>query len=163
MNRILISLATLLTCIGCADSSEAVTSNDEETVTSSQDPTGIPIFPASRMQDLVDSVDHVDYLFYDLDFSMSMDQQPGINYAIATIGDTPAKLDANCKPIGRIFYEVQGRTAASAQLYFSPGCAYLSFVNDAGDILYASEVSPVGKDFLNQQFGQIIPNYVPVN
>ena len=125
-------------------------------------PAAPPTLPLATMQRLVDSVDHVDYLFYELEFSMSMDQRQGINYAIATIGEEPAARRPDCKPIGRIFYEIGGNTAVDAQLYFSAGCTYLEFLDADGAVAYANRVSPVGRDFLNQQFGQIIKDYVAV-
>ena len=125
-------------------------------------PAGPPRLPRAEMQRLVDSVDYVDYLFHELDFSMSLDDERGVRYALAQIGEEAAVPLPTCKPIGRIFYQVSGEVVAQADLYFSPGCTYLAFVDGAGAVTHANEMSDVGEDFLNNQFAQFINGYEPV-
>ena len=137
-----------------------------EAVESNAPPAGTTLdyarLPDAEMQRLVDSVDYIDYLFYEFEFSMSLDEDKGIKYAIAQIGEDPATPRATCRPIGRVFYQISGRTAAEADLYFSPGCTYLTFLDDAGGVAYANAMSAVGKDFFNNQFAQLIDDYQPV-
>jgi len=83
---------------------------------------GLPVVPNELMQQLIDSSDYVDYLFYEMEFSMSMDNKQGIMYSIASIGEKAAEMNAACKPIGRIFFQIKGRNAAEADMYFSKGC-----------------------------------------
>ena len=125
-------------------------------------PPGPPRLPRAEMQRLVDSVDYVDYLFHELDFSMSLDDERGVRYALAQIGEEAAVPAATCKPIGRIFYQISGEVVAQADLYFSAGCTYVAFVDDAGAVTYVNEMSDVGEDFLNNQFAQLIDGYRPV-
>ena len=119
---------------------------------------GLPMIPNALMQVLIDSTDYVDYLFYDMDFSMSMDNKQGVMYSLAKIGEKPAPLNATCKPIGRIFYQIKGRNAAEADLYFSKGCTYLVFMKENSPV-YANSMSEVGKTFLNNQFSAIMKDY----
>jgi len=119
---------------------------------------GLPKIPNSLMQKLIDSTDYVDYLFYDMDFSMSMDNKQGVMYSLAKIGDEVAPVSPTCKPIGRIFYQIKGRNAAEADLYFSKDCTYLVFMKDNAPV-YANRMSEVGKTFLNNQFSAIMQNY----
>ena len=121
----------------------------------------LPRVPNELMQNLVDSADYVDYLFYELEFSMSMDNKQGVMYAISKIGENSPNLNPSCKPIGRIFYQIKGRNAAEADLYFSQGCTYMVFMKDNVPV-YANEMSDVGKTFLNNQFGAIMKNYIPI-
>lgn len=145
--------ASLLVACGQGDTSRAA---------GAAEPAGPPRLPLTQMQRLVDSVDYVDYLFHELDFSMSLDDERGIKYALAQIGEEAARPAQGCQPIGRIFYQIEGRVAAQADLYFSAGCTYLAFVDDAGAVTHANEMSPVGEDFLNNQFAQLIDGYRPV-
>jgi len=119
---------------------------------------GLPRIPNSLMQVLIDSTDYVDYLFYDMDFSMSMDNKQGVMYSLAKIGEEPASISGTCKPIGRVFYQIKGRNAAEADLYFSKGCTYLIFMKDNSPV-YGNSMSEVGKTFLNNQFAAIMQNY----
>lgn len=122
---------------------------------------GLPTIPNALMQTLVDSADYVDYLFYELEFSMSMDNKQGVMYALSKIGDASPTLNPACKPIGRIFYQIKGRNAAEADLYFSQGCTYLVFMENNVPV-YANTMSDVGITFLNNQFAAIMKNYVPI-
>ena len=121
----------------------------------------MPSFPMELFGDLVDSVDHVDYVFYTYEFSMSMDNPQGVRYSLAQIGEEPAARKPGCKAIGRVFYQIRGRNAAAAELYFSPGCTYLEFL-EGNEVVYASAISEVGIEFLDNQFAQLVPNYQPI-
>jgi hypothetical protein len=122
---------------------------------------GLPTLPDVTMQLLIDSVDYIDYVFYELDFSMSLDNEQGVKYSLAKISGNPAELVDACKPIGRIFYQIKGRNAAEADLYFSQGCTYLVFMEDNAPV-YANAMSDVGKTFLNNQFAAIMKGYQPI-
>ncbi|MFK8057431.1 MAG: hypothetical protein AB8F78_15000 [Saprospiraceae bacterium] len=169
MNRyspLVISLLFTLLILACGgkDSAEGQDNVIEESAsakTPEPENGALPRIPNELMQALVDSADYVDYLFYEMDFSMSMDNKQGVMYALAKIGEAPAPINASCKPIGRIFYQIKGRNAAEADLYFSAGCTYLVFMKDNAPI-YANSMSEVGKKFLNNQFGAIMKNYVPI-
>jgi len=166
MNRLAsfsLFLFSVLFLIGCggkdaASNQETVDADSASAKTSEKKTEGMQTIPNELMQVLVDSTDYVDYLFYDMDFSMSMDNKQGIMYALAKIGDTPAQLNPACKPIGRMFFQIKGRNAAEADLYFSQGCTYLVFMKDNAPV-YANSMSDVGKTFLNNQFGAIMKDY----
>lgn len=121
-----------------------------------------PPLPRAAMRRLVDSVDHIDYLFYELEFSMSLDEARGVRYALAQVGEQTASLAPTCRPIGRVIYQIGGRIAAEADLYFAPGCTGFAFVDDTGAAAHVNAMSEVGKDFLNNQFAQLIDGFQPV-
>lgn len=149
----LLLLASLL--VGCGDEA-----TQRDVVPPGREAPGR--LPDAEMQRLVDSVDYVDLLFHELAFSMSLDDAKAVQYAIAHIGERPADPAPGCAPIGRVFYQISGRAAAEADLYFSPGCTYLAFVDDAGAVEYANVLSDLGKEFYNNQFSRLIDGYTPV-
>jgi hypothetical protein len=169
MNRTtypLVFLCFALFTLACGDrGNESTKGGGEEVSASAKTPqakgNSLPVIPNELMQSLVDSADYVDYLFYNMDFSMSMDNKQGIMYSIANIGEQPAEMSAACKPIGRIFYQIKGRNAAEADLYFSNGCTYLVFMKDNAPV-YANSMSEVGVAFLNNQFAAIMKDYQPI-
>lgn len=122
----------------------------------------LPLHPEAELLEIARQVDYVDFLFYNYDFSMSMDSESGVTYALQLIGPEPAQRSPACQPIGRVYYQVRGQNALTAELFFSPGCAYLQFV-DGNTPLYAHSISEQGRAFLNGQFAQLIPNYRPVD
>ena len=121
-----------------------------------------PRLPRAAVQRLVDSVDHVDYLFYDLEFSMSLDEERGIRYGLAQIDEHTTALAADCRPIGRVIYQIGGRIAAEADLYFAPGCTAFAFVGEDGAVAHVNAMSEVGKAFFNNQFAQLVDGHQPV-
>ena len=154
-------LTTLLLACGGEQPTQAeqpITPESEQKVSQSK---SLPTLPDATMQLLIDSVDYIDYVFYELDFSMSLDNEQGVKYSLAKISGSPAERVDACKPIGRIFYQIKGRNAAEADLYFSQGCTYLVFMEDNAPV-YANEMSDVGKTFLNNQFAAIMKGYQPI-
>ncbi len=150
--------ATLLLACGGDEIPQAQTEQEQIEPAAS----AVPMLPQELMQKLVDSVDYIDFVYYTYEFSMSMDNQRGIQYTLAMIGEEPAQRSATCKPIGRIFFQIAGRNAASAQLYFTEGCTYLEFLEDE-QLAYANNISDVGKDFLNNQFSQLVQDYQAID
>ncbi len=123
--------------------------------------TRTPRFPADQLTALLDSCDYVDLVFYELDFSMSMSDPRGVKYALAFIGQTSAIRADTCEAIGRMFYQIRGRNAAEADIFFSEGCTYLEFY-EGGRVVYANAFSEAGLDFFNGQFERLLPNFTPL-
>ena len=145
----------LFTAVFACGSEQASTESTPVERAPATEPEGFPRLQAEGMQLLLDSVDYIDYVFYELEFSMSMDNASGIQYALAQIGPEPALRKAGCKPIGRVFYQIKGRNAMAADMFFSQGCTYFEFI-EGNKVVAANEMSAVGKEFLNNQFGQIM-------
>jgi len=165
--RVPFAVAILLAaiCLGCGGSSpeqhEATTTPVAPPAASpSQGPLApaLPQLPEQVYRRLVSETDYIDFIFYNLTFSMSMDERPGINLVLSQISDSPASRRENCQPIGRIFYQAAGEDITSAQLYFTAGCAYLEFLVDEKPA-YAAALTEEGKAFFNNQFRQLVPNY----
>ena len=164
MQALLLGSALLLACGACA-SPEADDSSREAPATRATAPSPAlvaPSLPADEYARLRDSVTYIDYLFFELSFSMSMSEPPAIRYALEGISPEAAVPRAACPAMGRIFYKVGGRTVREADLHFAPGCTYLAFYGDDGRVAYANELSPAGEAFFNNQFRQLLPNYTDI-
>lgn len=150
-----VTLLCLLSIVGACGSGDAPPTDADATPPPAPASAEFPRLQPAQMQALVDSVDYIDYVFYELEFSMSMDNASGIQYALAQIGPESARRRPGCKPIGRVFYQIKGRNAMAADMFFSQGCTYFEFV-EGNTVVAANEMSEVGKEFLNNQFGQIM-------
>ena len=102
--------------------------------------------------------DYVDFIFFDLDFSMSLDDPNTVRLAVAMADAAPVNRPSDCPLMGRIFYLAQGERIGEANLYFSPGCTYLDWLEE-GKPVRANVMSAAGKNLLNTQFRNLIPNY----
>lgn len=113
----------------------------------------LPSIPLDTMQMLWEKCDYVDYLFYQLPISMSLNEQTSIRYALRQIAAEPAPLKPECQPIGRIFFQVKGENAAQADIFFSPGCTYFVFYEN-GKKTYSNYMTEEGIQYLNNQLMQ---------
>ncbi len=93
----------------------------------------LPGLPGTTARLLWDSCTLIDYVFFDLPISMSMDQQNSIRAVLRHFGSRPPEmLDPSCKAIGKIYYQVNGNILLNASLYCSDSCAYFVFYE--GDV-----------------------------
>ena len=110
-----------------------------------------PAYPQEKLQYLFDNCDYVDYVFYELPMSMSLNEQGSIQYAISHVSITPAKINPNCKSLGRTFYQLKGENIAEAEIVFNgpENCSYFVFYEN-GKKAYANEMTEAGIKYLQQ-------------
>lgn len=159
--RIVLAAILLAGTITACNSSEAPTDEPVPASAPAAPTTLAPSLPTAEYQRLVDSATYIDYVFFELAFSMSMSEPPAIQYALRGISPEPAAPQQSCPAMGRLFYKIGGRTVREADLHFAPGCTYLAFYED-GAVAYANELSPSGEAFFNNQFRQLLPNYTDI-
>lgn len=113
-----------------------------------------PSIPAEKVKMLWDNCDYVDFVFYYLNFSMSQKVQNSIRQTIAHISTEVPLIDPNCQPIGRLFFQSQGKNISEADIFYSNGCAYFVFYED-GKYAYANKMHPNGTKFYDNIFKQV--------
>ena len=107
----------------------------------------LPPLPQEQFKKLFSEVTYIDYIFYELPFSISQDDKPSINSNLQLI--SPEKLgplDVSCKPIGREFFHIRGIIAYEAEIYFQNGCFGYIFLDKESPI-YANKISESGMKF----------------
>lgn len=154
--RTLLVLAFGLVLMSCGDTPAG---NAQSTTTATpakgaEPKASLPSLPVVTLEYLWKSCDFVDYVFYELPISMSLDNRKTIQYVLGHIAEDPAPLRPECKSIGRIFYQVQGENVVEADLYFSEGCTYFVFLEE-GKAKYANYMTKDGVDYLNNNFQQV--------
>ncbi|MCB9284834.1 MAG: hypothetical protein H6563_12225 [Lewinellaceae bacterium] len=113
----------------------------------------LPGVPMEILQNLWENCDGVDYVYYDLPISMSLDNQPSIRNALSQVAKQPAPMQPQCKPIGRIFFMIKGENVVVAELYFSKGCTYFIFLENEKPT-YSNYMTPQGVEYFNNIFRQ---------
>ena len=113
----------------------------------------LPSITIEIMKKLYEQCDYVDYLFYESNFSMSMNSKPSIQQTLTHVSEGVPKLNPNCKSIGRVFYEIQGNTEIEAEIYFSDECQYFVFMKGNKKI-YANNITGDGVAHFNNIFDQ---------
>ncbi|MEM9920535.1 MAG: hypothetical protein AAF990_20725 [Bacteroidota bacterium] len=114
----------------------------------------LPALTQEIGQQLVNNCDHVDYIYYELPLSMSMDDKPAIHNVLSQISATPAPAKPTCKSIGRISFNGQGERIVEAELYYDgQNCNYFVFLQN-GKPTFGNYLTPAGVQFYKNAFAQ---------
>lgn len=131
--------------------------NSTSTVAPAQTVATYPSITEEKMKYIYDNCDYIDFIFYDVDFSMSQNQRPAIIQTIGGVSTTAAPIDTNCKPVGRVFFQVQGINALEADLFFTGNCMYYIFLEN-GTYTYANLMTPQAATFYQKIFTEVSIN-----
>lgn len=105
--------------------------------------------PADKFQKLFSEATYIDYIFYDLPFSISQDDKPSISANLNLISrEKMGPLNIHCKPLGREFFHIDGVITFEAEIYFQEGCYGYVFLQNEKPI-YANKISEDGMKFYN--------------
>jgi hypothetical protein len=115
--------------------------------------TALPLPPLEKLEYLYENCSHIDYVFYELPFSMSLDDKGSIQRTLSHISTSVAPETAGCKAMGRIFFDVGIETILEADFYFSQGCVYFIFYED-GKKKYSSFMTPDAVKYMNNYISQ---------
>lgn len=133
---------------------EQETSTQGNTVPVQQGEHLYPSIPLDTLVALYNECDFIDYVFYYTNFSVSQSEKSDIQTAIRYISEEAPLINANCKPQGRLFFQVNGENKMEADLYFEPDCTYYVFYQD-GKPAFANKLMPGGIQFYNNIFTSI--------
>ncbi|NNK89786.1 MAG: hypothetical protein HKO89_04195, partial [Saprospiraceae bacterium] len=123
----------LLGLISCKPSPEKSGTVTQETVsqTSNQSQQGFKSIPQELVMDVWNNADLLDYIFHDLPFSMSQDQQASIRSNVSYIArEAQTVIPSGCKPMARQFFAKQGNIFLEADIYFDENCRFYVFYVD---------------------------------
>ncbi|PHN03402.1 hypothetical protein [Flavilitoribacter nigricans] len=112
-----------------------------------------PSLPIAKMQELYDSVDYIDFVFYYANFSMNQANDSSIKATLAHVSNEVPTVYSSCQPIGSLFFQSQGKELMQAELYFSDKCVYYIWLVN-GQRTYANKMTPAGFQFYQQVFSQ---------
>ncbi len=150
-------LAVFIWACGSGTGEEKATTttpaNDQAATTAS--PNTLPGYPQEKVKILFDSCDYVDVIFYYEDFSINQKNPKDIRGMLSYISTAvPATLNSGCQPIGRIFFQINGRNAAEADIFFQQECLYLLFYEDS-KYTYSNNLTQSGINFFSNIFAQV--------
>jgi len=114
---------------------EAFENAKSEMATKQNDFVGVDLLPSidiSVLENLWENCDFVDYVYYELPISASLDNQASIRSSIQHIAEQPAAKINDCKAIGRVFYQIEGENVLQGDIYFSRGCTYFLWLDKKG-------------------------------
>ncbi len=112
----------------------------------------LPSITISELQNMWNTCNQMDYVFYELPISSSVNDQASAQVHLRHISDTPINQaeKARCtKAIGRIFYKTNGEDLIDAEVYFNQSCAFYLFYKK-GKATYSNKMTPAGVEHFQQ-------------
>ncbi len=104
----------------------------------------LPGLPQEMRDKLFYECDYIDLIFYQQNFSMSLNEKPSIEQIIAIVSADPATYFSACQASGRAFFQSKGRVITEADVHFSDNnCAYFVFMEN-GKPAYANNMNESG-------------------
>ena len=157
--KITFFLSLIITISGCGSNENNTSSETPQPVakTPAQQQVYLPSLPMEELKLLWDNSNQVDYIYYELPMSTSLDEQASIQTQLRYISDTPVPLSIknNCKAIARIFYKQDGEDIIESDLYFSENCYFYVFFKE-GKPVYSNLMTDVGKEYFGNMLRQIL-------
>jgi len=142
----------------CKSDQGSNTTSQEKVAVTSQANSG-PQFesiPQDIMMRVWNEVDLLDYIFHNLPFSMSQDEQASIRSNVGYIAqETQTNIPEGCRPIARQFYQTAGDIFLEADIYFDENCQFYVFFID-GKASYANKMSPSGVSFFKTMISKAL-------
>lgn len=116
-----------------------------------------PTLPTDKAEELFTKTDYMDYVFYDLPFSMNHSKTADIQNSIRYISTSPVNNTIpQCASIGRIFYQSKGEIIGEAEFHFNneQNCYYMIFLEE-GKPKYANLLTETGVRNYSNIFAQV--------
>lgn len=120
----------------------------------------LPSITFEEMKVIYEGADFIDIIFYDVDFSMSVNSKTNIQKMVGFVSTNVAQLNQNCKATGRIFFQKNGELLAEADMYYNDQCRYFVFQKN-GKAAYANDITPEGQAYFARIFSQVKIEEVP--
>lgn len=157
MRLLFLLLPVLLWSCQPSTADTAETEADAPAETTAPAPTAVPSYPSitpEKMKYLWDNCDYVDFVFYATNFSMSQSNQAAVRSTLSGVSTTPARTLAECQPVGRLFFQVDGENAEEADLFFGGNCLYYLFLEN-GTYTYGNQLTESAMAFYERIFTQV--------
>lgn len=154
MKKVAFFLFSLFIVMACNQNEKPSNNTDQVTSTPATTAEQYPSMPVDTLRMLYDRTDYIDFVFYTEAFSISQSEKPSIQSSFAHISGEQAMLNPDCKPIGRIFYQIEGVNRFEAEFFLSQDCIYYLFYQN-GKKMYASKMTQQGFNFFANIYKQI--------
>ncbi|MEY3051553.1 MAG: hypothetical protein RLY31_1338 [Bacteroidota bacterium] len=152
-----LAAAGILLAAGCEQAPPAAGASTGEIpdATGVAVPDQLPSIPLSVLEDIYQRGTQADYIFYDHPFTLSLSEQPSIQYSIRHIAEDSAPMKPGCRPAGHISYQISGNIVLEGDFYFSQGCTYFVFT-EGQQPKYANYMTDEGIQYFNNQIQQAL-------
>jgi hypothetical protein len=134
------SISTLLFLVLGLMSCQNTTAQEEATTTTEVAApvvvnTPLPLYPIEKAQNLIAKCDYVDLIFYNLDFSININEPNNAKGIVASVMSSNLPPHTDCKEgFGYVTFQGGGEILGEAEVFFQQGCTYLVFKEDSKSV-----------------------------
>ena len=155
MKKLLLGLALVSFIVSCkSDSKKAAPEAEKVQSTNTTKFGDVEALPQEILKKLFDEATYIDYIFYDLPFSVSQDDKPSIHSNLNLISpEKMGPIQSTCKALGREFFHIGGDIEIEAEIYFEEGCYGYAFYK-GNKLMYANKISAAGMKFYGNMVAQ---------
>ena len=109
----------------------------------------LPAIPTSILVDVFERCDYIDFIFANLPFSISQNDQASIKQTIRNIDPKqPEQINVTCPYFAQQIFQANGEIILDAKIFFQEGCTYYLFYED-GVAKYSASFTNDGINFYN--------------
>ena len=122
-------------------------------------PPAYPSISLEEMKVLFDKCDYIDFIFYNMDFSMSVNDKGNVQRVITFIDKAQPPGDVTCPAMGRIVFQSNGEILSEADMHYDKECFHFVIYKD-GKKAYTNKMTAQGRTYFQQMFAQVrvVPN-----
>ena len=162
MSSLLLSVGGL----GCKDKPATTNTATTSTTPTSPPPAAVssvpPAYPSISLEEmkvLFDKCDYIDFIFYNMDFSMSVNDKGNVQRVITFIDKAQPPGDVTCPAMGRIVFQSDGEILSEADMHYDKECFHFVIYKD-GKKAYTNKMTAQGRTYFQQMFAQVrvVPN-----
>ena len=117
-------------------------------------PPSLPSITIDEMRRLFDKCDYIDFIFYNMDFSMSVNDKSNVQRVINFVDKTQPAGNLTCPAMGRLVFQGNGEILLEADMHYDKTCQHFIFYKD-GKKTYANNISQQGIQYFQQMFAQV--------
>ncbi len=114
----------------------------------------LPSISFEEMKKIYEGADFIDIIFYNVDFSMSVNNKANIQRMVGMVSTNVAQLNPSCQAMGRLFFQKNGELLIEADMYYDETCKYFVFQKN-GKPAYANYITPEGQAYFAKIFSQV--------
>ena len=114
----------------------------------------LPSITFEEMKQIYEGTDFIDIIFYNVDFSMSVNNKTNNQKMVGFVSTNVASIDLSCQPMGRLFFQKNGELLVEADMYYDDKCRYFVFQKNE-KAAYANAITPEGQAYFAKIFSQV--------
>lgn len=148
-------MVLLSSCGGGDNSNKNSTSKEEKWKQAEKvQVSSLPSISFEEMKKIYEGTDFIDIIFYNVDFSMSVNNKANIQRMVGMVSTNVAQLNPSCQAMGRLFFQKNGELLVEADMYYDETCQYFVFQKN-GKPAYANYITPEGQAYFAKIFSQV--------